>query len=174
MKAFQRIPLILACVLLLPLAAQSPTPAFSLNITAEPEAVKPGGEVALSITLTNNARQQIFFQTDRYHPERNFTISVMDPAGEGAGKTRAYRDATGDKTGKDAVEPPADPTHAVIIMGSRGISGVLPGRSLLEKVVLNKLFDLNQPGKYTIQVEKVDDLSKTVIKSNIVAVTVAN
>jgi hypothetical protein len=174
MRVFQWLPLAPIFILLVPLAAQSPTPAFSLSITAEPQTAKPGAEVTLSIVLTNNSQKQLPFRMDRYHPESNFTIRVTDPTGEPAGKTRIYRMNTGDRTGKDAVEAPYDPHHEVISIGSVGVSGIQPGIVLEQKTVLNKLFDLTQPGKYTIQVEKMDDLSKTVVKSNVVTVTVAN
>jgi hypothetical protein len=175
MRASQRLPLIPIFVLLVPLAAQSPMPAFSLSIAAEPQTIKPGAEVTLFIGLTNNTQRQLSFpMMDRYQAESNFTIHVTDPTGEPAGKTRFYRMMTGDKTGKDAVEPPYDPRHEVISVGSLDSWAVPPGKTVEGKAVLNKLFDMSKPGKYTIQVEKIDDLSKAVVKSNIVTITVAN
>ena len=174
MRAPQWLIAVLILVPLRPLAAQSADPAFSLSISAKPEIAAPGEELILSIVLTNKTPQQIFFQTDRYHPETNYTIHVTDPSGEAAGKTRAYRMATGDRTGKDAAAPPADPTRTIISIGSVGISGVAPGKTMEERTALNGLFDLTRPGRYTIHVEKKDDTSKAVVKSNVVTVRIGN
>ena len=43
--------------------------------------------------------------------------------------------------------------------------------TLTDTIDLNKLYDL-QPGKYTIQVERLDEDGKTVVKSNTITVNV--
>ena len=49
---------------------------------------------------------------------------------------------------------------------------VKPGESYTETILLNKLFSISAPGNYEVQVLQLDPLSKMVMKSNAVTVTV--
>lgn len=155
-------------------AAQTGSPAFSLSIVADPASSRSGATVELSIALTNKSQKEIFIPTDMSHAESTFHIRITDPKGEEAGKTRYYRNITGDKSGKDAAEPPLAPLQMRIVLGSGGILHPLPGQTVSQRVILNEMFDLAQPGAYTVQVDKMDDISKTLVKSNVVTFSVTN
>ena len=169
---------VLTLIPLFLLHAQTTEPAFSLSVKVEAETVRPGSDVTLLVVVTNKTSQQILFPMDQYHPAGAFTVNVTDPAGQPAGKTRLYRAVSGDRTGKDASEPPPDPLHETLIIGS-GVAGQLdPGEKREHLVVLNRknseLFDLRKPGKYTVQVERMDNASKTIVKSNVAEFTITN
>lgn len=170
-----------SALILLPLFfldGQATQPAFSLSLTVEPETVRLASYVTLLVVVTNNTSQRVLFPVDLYHPEAAFTVNVTDPAGDPAGKTRLYRTVTGDKTGKDASEPPSDPLHATLIVGSGGAGLLGPGEKIEQRFVLNRknaeLVDLSKPGKYTVQVERMDQVSKSLVKSNIATFTITN
>lgn len=46
------------------------------------------------------------------------------------------------------------------------------GKTMADRVNVSKLYDLNQPGKHTIQFERLDAEIKTFVKSNEITVTV--
>ena len=58
------------------------------------------------------------------------------------------------------------------MLGSGGYVRLLSHKSITDRLNLNKLYKLSRPGKYTIQVNRYDD-AKTLVKSNIIAVTLA-
>jgi hypothetical protein len=47
-----------------------------------------------------------------------------------------------------------------------------PAEERTQIIVVNDLYDLRQPGQYTIQVRRWDDETKTWVKSNTITVTV--
>ena len=49
---------------------------------------------------------------------------------------------------------------------------LLPGESWRDLILMKNLYDLSQPGQYTIQVRRWDDETKTWVKSNTLTVTV--
>jgi hypothetical protein len=56
--------------------------------------------------------------------------------------------------------------------GSGGRVNPQPGEAKESWFDLNKLYAPLAPGKYTIQVQRTDEESKTVVKSNVITVTV--
>jgi hypothetical protein len=157
-----------------PLAAQQAESAFSLSLTVEPETVRPGSDITIVIVATNKTQQRVPFPIDRYNPWVGYIINVTDPAGEPAGKTKLYRTSTGDKTGKDAPGPEPGLLPANIILGA----SLAPGAKLEQRIILNRknneLIDLSRLGKYTVQVERTDDVTKTTVKSNVATFAITN
>ena len=56
--------------------------------------------------------------------------------------------------------------------GSGGYVPLRPGETLTQKVNVSKLYDLSQPGRYTIQFRRLDEGTKTYIVSNPITVTI--
>jgi len=58
----------------------------------------------------------------------------------------------------------------------QGISGerlvLKPGEDWMDAIKIRNLYDLNQPGDYTIQVERFDPATRTMVQSNTITVTV--
>jgi len=50
--------------------------------------------------------------------------------------------------------------------GSGGYLRLHPGKTLVHRVNVSKLYDLSRPGLYTIQFRRLDEESKTLVKSN--------
>ena len=158
----------LSAMILVPTMAlaqsQQPGPqaAFSIAISAPQTVVKSGSDVTVNIALTNASGDKINVGQDVSRKgEFHYQFDIRDGKRNHATKTKYFRSLRGDEVGRGAV-----------IMRGTIIRTLQPGQTLLDEVNLTKLFDLNQPGKYTIQVERRDEDSKIVVKSNVIEVTV--
>jgi hypothetical protein len=145
----------------------APPPApFSLAISVKEHTVKAGSEVPMQIVLTNTSADQIAIRGGE-PPDAGkrdgYILDVRNAAGEFVPNTaylnfqpfKAYLFLPGEANFFD-----------------RSFHGLKPGETLTNEVILDKLFDLSQPGKYTIQARRADENSKAVAKSNIIKVTV--
>jgi hypothetical protein len=136
----------------------------SVTISTALTVVKVGSEVKISIVLTNLFDQEMFVTWDNGNRgELDYMISVLDRDGHEPLETKYFRAARG----KDSADP--GETTALVIAPSSGSRQVKAGGTLTDSIYLNKLYDL-KPGKYTVQVERIDDSHRTV-KSNMLAVT---
>lgn len=97
--------------------------------------------------------------------ERDYTISISDKDGQEPLETGYLRAVRGKGT--------SDPVSktSLVIVGGGGLHGVRPGESFDLTIDLTKLYVL-KPGKYTVQVERLDNESKELVKSNAVTLTV--
>ncbi len=71
-------------------------------------------------------------------------------------------------------EPPETEAYPLMRDGIKGGGGrkLDPGDSLKDRVNISKLFDLSKPGKYTIQLRRLDPEKQVMIDSNQVVVKV--
>ncbi len=60
----------------------------------------------------------------------------------------------------------------LVVTYSGGPRSVKPRETLADVIQLDKLYDLSKPDKYAIQVERIDDDTKAIVKSNKLTVTV--
>lgn len=151
--------------------ARSAEPAFSLNIKLASDVIKAGSDVTVTVVLANVSDQPQSLGWGE-PDEGNFTLDVRDASGIQAGKTRLYRALTGDHTGKDALEPPLPAGTEQVMVGKFTTITLPPGKTQTYNAVVNKLYDLSQPGKYSIVASKVVDSSGSVVRSNTVILTV--
>jgi hypothetical protein len=49
---------------------------------------------------------------------------------------------------------------------------VSPGDTWKDEITVSNLLDMNQPGKYTISLSRLDPVTNTVVKSNRIAMTI--
>ena len=54
---------------------------------------------------------------------------------------------------------------------SGGSTKMKPWETMTDRVNVSKLYDLTQPGRYTIQFQRLDPETKTFVKSNEITVT---
>lgn len=137
---------------------------FSLAITALKEPLKAGDELHLRVTITNISGRDI-----------SFIVSPGPIPEDGPLYQINARDAEG---------RPAPPSASVlrrdkrvpIYYGSRLARTVKPGESFVDQVDVTRLYDLSQPGKYTISVARSipphQNLGEGLVESNTVTVTV--
>jgi len=132
-------------------------PAFAITISPESGVVKAGSKVTVRATLVNKSTNNLLF-SDENIAELDFKADVRDSQGNLAPLT---------EYGGSVMRNEAEP-----VIGSAGYSFVHPGEAKKSDVVITKLYNLSQPGKYTIQVQRIDDAHNIVVKSNTITVTV--
>ncbi len=128
----------------------------------------------VNVTRTNTSNHDILLEEELGAGVwRSYRVEVQDEKGAEAALTplgrRQHVWARGDKP--PTVEEQAHPDLAMMkskawyfpMRTGDPISGVLE---------VSKPHDLTKPGKYTIQVSRADEQNKTVVKSNVVTVTV--
>jgi len=149
------------------LAAQSGAPAkelqprFSIAINVPSNTVKSGSQITVNATLTNKAKDTIYLNVSaQWEAELDFRIDVHDVQANAAPLTDYGRLVL-----KNEGEVP-------IVEIYIGIAILHSGDTFRREIVISKLYDLTNPGKYTIQAQRVDDANGVIAKSNIVNVTV--
>jgi hypothetical protein len=139
-------------------------PPFSIAINSPQDAWKLGADVRLAVILTNTSDRTIFFRKlpGQDDGERFMDVEVTDDRGNVPARTRYYRVLR------------HEDTDDVIWGGYVQKKLVKPGESLNDGMIVNRLFDLARPGKYTVRVIRRDEATKTLVMSNTITVTVSN
>ena len=142
--------------------AQTAEPTFAVTIRLEPDVVKVNSEIRVKTTLINKSNGKISFErSPEDMAELEFQAYVRDDHGNPAPLTEYGRLVL---KGEGPLPP--------LVTRFAGYTALLPGESLKCDVVITRLYDLSQPGKYTIQVERIHDSLKMVAKSNTITATV--
>lgn len=147
---------------------RSPRPSFSLTVSLPRSTVKSGSDMEVDVTTKNISHKDIEVGKVVGTAEANYEIEVTDSRGKPAVPTRYERMLRGG--------PPATDHHSSMI------GSLSPGQTMQEHFYANQLFELDKPGKYTIQVSTtvyvgktaVEDATKVVVKANIVTLTVTD
>ncbi len=135
---------------------QDAKPATVLAITAAQESIAAGSPVWVELTVTNKSKHEISLW--REVSGRDFQVEVKDHKGKFAKDTKYGYSRNGR----------ADPARLTPedLSGSGACVTLGPGKSLSYKLDISKLYDLTQPGEYTIQAERSDSESTATVKSN--------
>jgi dipeptidyl aminopeptidase/acylaminoacyl peptidase len=130
---------------------------FQITIKAPNDEVQVGSGVRLVISLTNLSNRQILFahRPGVNNPEFSYKIEVHNAAGRPVEETAYGREAE-QRRGTEG----------------RTIDYIQPGMSTVQMAHLEKLVNLNKPGKYTVMVSRTDPTTKKVVKSNEVTLNV--
>jgi hypothetical protein len=146
--------------------SQSSGPKFSYSLSLPQTVVKAGSTVRLNITVKNVSGGAIKYFKTVGTAETGYNIVVTDGEGKSPMETSYGRKLHGK-------EPFLDHHSEMLV-------SLNPGETVQEFVYLNNIYDLSQPGKYTVQVKNTTYASdadvksgiKTDVKSNTVTLTV--
>lgn len=143
-------------------------PPYAIDISVTQGAIKVGAPVTLQIVLTNASKTNIGFGTSaaKSHEqgELDYKVHVFDATGKRSAET-----AVGHKlrTGEDR------PGEGIVIISSGATISIPPGETLTRRIKdVGKLYDMSKPGKYAIQVERIDGDSGLPVKSNTIEITI--
>lgn len=156
-------PIVVLALLVSTIAAAITQPAaapFSLTISTKTKSVQAGSEVKVQILLKNISNNEIYVLREKSPslPEQaGFTAAVSDAKGMAVAYTNY-----GDKFYKGEA----------VTFGSPSYAYLKPGETLEQEMEVSKLFDLSKPGTYTVQVQRKDDRSAAVAKSNTISITI--
>lgn len=166
-RAFCQSVCIAALIALSVYAAPGSKPAFSVTLSAPDKPLKSGAELRLQVTIKNTSDHDVTFLTSGGAvPEDDgyrYKVEVLDAHTRPAPPSALVTEM---RSGKKVVD-----TY------SRNIGRKLkPGEALVDLIDVTKLYDLSQPGIYTISVTRPlqpwQGLGKGAVRSNAIAVTV--
>ena len=141
---------------------QGLTPSFGLTISTAKGPVKAGSTVQIEIVVRNISGHDISFQMTYTRPFVEITdhVRIADRNGVNVSETDFGRKALG-------------------YVATSGVDGKLVhvslkmDKSFAYQLNVDELYDMRRPGKYTIQIDRFDEESKTTVKSNKITVTIA-
>jgi len=138
-------------------------PAFSLGVSTDRDVYKINSEIRVRIILTNISDREINIERElgTSAGEFNYDVEVRLENGTMASSTKYHKILKG--------EPGAG---SMIIVSSTIIFPIKPTEVVEDGITINKLFDMDKVGKYQIQVSRIDRVSKALVKSNVITVTV--
>jgi hypothetical protein len=132
-----------------PESPQVPKAPFTLSLAAESPTTKIGLPVWVKVTLKNTSNHDL--KIEKEISEDLCTVVVQEATLQMGFATRR---ASG--------------------IGSLGIIGIQPGKTVVDRVNVSRMYDLTRPGKYTIQAQRSDDVTKAKVLSNKITVTVTD
>ena len=144
------------------------TPVNSLRISAFRDSVKAGSPVYIVVQLANNTNHDLEFA--RFLSGADCKIDVRDVQGKLPPET-----GFGYVHNGHVAHPEQDETRYSPRNLTDNLIGdmVKAGQTTTWPINASKFYDISQPGKYAIQVERADPGDpKIVLKSNTIAVTV--
>ena len=124
----------------------------------------------MAVTLTNSSSHNIrVWSHNDSDDDRGYRVNVRDDTGAFAPDTKRgiARNGRGDISSLTAEELTR---YGTVVSGACGV--LKSGTSLSYFVTATRLYGLSKPGKYTVQLECLDEESKTYVKSNTVTVTI--
>jgi hypothetical protein len=142
-------------------------PQYTLTIVNKTATGKLGSEIRVAFVLRNESPQSLRVSVQAKALKdicTDYHIYIRDENGHLAPETKFGRRS---RTGKD------DPGETTVIVGGLGLRDLQPGGTQAYEVILNDLYDLRQPGKYTVQAQGLDD-NGTLVKSNTITLTLTN
>jgi len=152
-------------------ASKGGKPPFSLTINTMDQQVASDSLLKARVTLTNISDHDISIWKESTDDEGGTTykVEVHYDNGKMPPETKLGVVRNGHADEAQLSQVPPDERHL-------GFSGaclvVKSGKSMTEEVSVSRLYDLSKPGKYVIQVSRVDEVTGMFVKSNAIAVTV--
>lgn len=174
MKVFQICWFTIFCAVVLAQQVAPPTkarPRFSLNVVAENKEVKVGDPVIVTSTLTNVSGNELSITMDlaaKGEVNAHDGVIVRDSNGKEPPKTDFHRDLKGEAPSARSV---SGSSTTITVMNFRSFS-VSPGAKFVQQIEVSKLYDLSKVGSYSVQLTGIDDVTKIVVKSNAITITV--
>jgi len=175
-KMFGMLGLIAACFCVAHTAplpsSQSSSSQSGLSITLSPPAnpITLAAPIEIVITVKNTSNKEIlwevdhYWDVDRYNPAYTDFQVLLTKDGHEPETTFLLRASRG-------TPRPGDP-H-ILLVGSAFFSPIEPGKSFTLKMDLQRLYQITEPGEYTLEVSRSEEESKTTIHSNKLTLQIA-
>lgn len=149
--------------------AQRSQPPFSVRITASAGEISPGTPVTLKVVTRNLSDHSILLWTEKAEQDQAgsaYQIDIYDAKGNSPPLTEFGRMTNGRTDiprGSNPELPPAGNGEQLVLKA---------GESWTDTIVVNKVYDLTESGEYSIQVQRFDPATSSMVKSNAVKVAV--
>jgi hypothetical protein len=152
----QKIKFAVLGLLAVSIAALAQNSAISFKLTALDSSIKSGTKIAIQFTTTNSSNHPVTYHNLSTYCD--YTLNVLTASGSPATETEFKKQL-----------------HCVasgLVIANRDILVTLePGESNTERIVLTELYDMSQPGEYSVQAERTFP-GIGHFSSNVVTVTV--
>jgi hypothetical protein len=130
---------------------------LSITLTASKDNFEVGAPILVTITLTNNSKADVVWQSERPDPAyRNFWFSLKTNNGADMPTTLYHRKIRGKPLPKDPL---------AVESGSSLFATLSPGQSVEFIIDLRKIYQIEEPGTYKLVVGRDDELNKIKIHS---------
>jgi hypothetical protein len=153
-----------------PAVAAVPKADYNLAIRAKQAEVKAGSELRLEIVTRNVSDHTIadsYATKNTDDTDQGYVAYVWDEKGDLAKETKYERLI------RTSMNDPEDikKGQIIILTGSRSPGELPPGSTHQDEILLNRLYDVSQPGKYTVQVRTWGDMAGRAL-SNKITITI--
>ena len=141
-----------------------PEPGFSIFVTTSTAPYKLGEPVQVTVTVTNYTSHDIFWSTERIkEPQYMACRYDLERNGHEVETTFFHRKITG--RNRDG-----DPNK--VYGGSSILLPHPPGKMFEMKIDLTRLYQITEPGEYTLHVSRYDEGTKATIRANVVTIRI--
>jgi hypothetical protein len=142
-------------------------PGFAAPQNSHPGlSVKLGSAVTVQVTLKNTSEHDLYYGSGDFGDD----IDVRDDKGEPVKTTKQGEVFKGRG---DNFQRQPDGSFTFEVRGGGGrIFTLKPDESGTHEMAVSRYFEFQQPGKYAIQVTRIDPDTRTVVRSNVIKVTV--
>jgi hypothetical protein len=139
---------------------------FALTIRAVEPTTKMGSPLLVEATTTNESRHEISVYRDNAPDQGGLVYKtiVSDENGIPATETKRGRRLQGHDTPEEQTNEP----YVIVSGGGHGSLG--PGKKIIDRVDLTKLYCFDHPVKYLIQFQVFDEETKGFVLSNSITV----
>lgn len=144
-------------------------PQFSLTIIPREPTMSLDSPIPLEIMTKNVSDQRLYLWAEESHHQQagvTYQISVVDE------NATAPHDTAFGKAAKARTDIPSASKAPSLSSGSGETLVLRPGESWIDTINIKTLYEIKKPGDYTIQVERFDPATNTMVKSNTITVSV--
>ena len=144
-------------------SSASPQPAFSIALSTPARSISASSPIEIRITAQNISGKDIPWEADFGDTAYKAFHFLLTKDGHEVETTFFHRKITGRNR-------PGDPLE---VSGGSSFLGTLPaGKSLVETVDLKRLYQITEPGLYTLEVSRFDNRSATMIRSKLLTLKI--
>lgn len=142
---------------------QSPKASFSIAASVADTTVKLGSDAIVNIVLTNTSDHPIVFENEMTinFNDADYSTVVRNEKGDLIPLTKFGLMLFGDD---DHLPKPREVKYVT--------ANLQPGETIKGRISVTKLYNIQAPGQYTVQIERFDEVTKSWSKSNIITLTV--
>jgi hypothetical protein len=132
-------------------------PGYTITIASSAQPTRISAPVNVTITVTNISNKDLDWRAEKHNTAYRAFNFALTNRGREIETTVFHRKLTG----KQRPEDPLDVGNGGSFLGT-----LTQGRSVTYTVDLKQLYQITEPGAYTLDVNRVEDDNKTVVRSN--------
>ena len=143
-------------------AAPQSNPGYSISVASLPEPSRLGSPINIVITVTVGDKE-IYWRAQKSGTAYRAFHFLLTKDGREVETTTFHRRITGRERPED---PPGD------FGGGSIVSSVAPGKSFTFTIDLTKVYMITDPGTYALDVSRIEEDNKTIVRAKPVTLTI--